>query len=102
VPFIYLLPFVLLSGMAGLVFVAIPRLRRYALQAFVAPLAFAICSIVGMGIVVLAADQFGAFTQPITGMEGAIQFFGVFVIPGLFGASLAVWIISRIQRFFSK
>ena len=56
---IYLLPFLFASIAGGVVCLLIPRLRGYILAATVAPIGFAICSIVGVLFTILAAEYFG-------------------------------------------
>jgi hypothetical protein len=53
---IYAIPFVIVSVIAFFIFLCIPRLRPYALLALAAPVAFGACSIVGLGLFMLAID----------------------------------------------
>jgi hypothetical protein len=56
---IYLLPFVLLSFVSGMVCLTVPRWRRYVAGAVISPIAFAGCSIVGLLLMILLADELG-------------------------------------------
>src|SRR5262244_11577 len=50
---LYAMPFVLVSVLAFLACVIVPRWRRYKFQALVAPVAFGFCSIVAAALIVL-------------------------------------------------
>lgn len=101
-PFIYAAPFVLLSALGFVVCLAIPRVRRYKLYALVAPVAFGFCSVVTMGIVVIAGDLVGqrlhlsVFSEPLTGIKGVITLLFIYFIPGILGAWFAVAIVKRL------
>ena len=95
---IYLAPFVLLSAISGAIFLVIPRLRRYAMQAAAVPVAFSTCSIVGMGAIVIAVNYFGALAEPLAGTRGIVAALLVYVICGAAGGWLSTSIIGRIQR----
>lgn len=99
---IYALPFILLSAVSCLVCLGIPRLRRYAIPVLVTPVAFGVCAIIGMGAIVLIADQFGWLTGPTIGVQGWMTFALVFVTPGMLGAWIAVSLAVRVQNLFSK
>jgi hypothetical protein len=53
---IYAIPFVIVSLAAFFLFLSIPRLRPYALPALAAPVAFGACSVLGLGLFMLAVD----------------------------------------------
>jgi hypothetical protein len=101
---IYAAPFILLSLIAFVCCLAIRRLRRYALQALVVPVAFGFCSIVGMLFTVLTADllhdRFGLPVNPgpLVGIKGVVISFFIYFIPGVVGAWLAVLLIHRIKQ----
>jgi hypothetical protein len=85
--FIYAFPFVVLSLLAFLSCLAIPRLREHAVQALVAPVAFGFSSIVGMFVIVITADfldeRFGFHVSPgpVVGMRGAAIAFLIYFVP---------------------
>jgi hypothetical protein len=97
---IYALPFVLLSMLGFLMCVAVPRWRRYRLQALVAPVAFGFCSIVPMGAIVLTSDHFnlGLFSKPRSGLRDAVPLLSIYFIPGLVGSWCAVATVTKIVR----
>ena len=84
----------------------VPSWRRYALAAVVAPIAFAGCAITGMMAIILSAEAIGlagtvGFNQPWQGtIRDYIGFSAAFVLPGLVGAFVAVFIANRLQRWY--
>jgi hypothetical protein len=103
---IYAIPFFLLSVFCFLACLAIPKIRRYALQAAVAPLAFGFCSIVGAGAVVLIADyaglQIAVLSRPLVGLGGFLTVLTIYFVPGVLGTWLAISITGRLRARFSK
>lgn len=103
---IYAAPFILLSLVSFLTCLAVPRLRRNALEALVVPVAFGFCSIVGMVVIILIGDtlterfHFNVNPGPLVGMKGIIIGFFVWFVPGIVGAWLAVFLVSKIKRKF--
>jgi hypothetical protein len=95
-------PFLLCSAIIGLICLAIPRLRPYALRATIAPIAFGICSFVGLGVIVLIADRFGALNEPAEGAKGIAMLLLLLVVPGIAGAWVAVRVVTYLQGRFSK
>ena len=97
-PFMYAAPFMLLSGLAFLVCIAVPRWRRYKLQALVAPVAFGFCSVVAMGAIVVTAVymRLGLFSKPWSGPRDAMPFVFIYIMPGLLGSWCAVAIVTKI------
>jgi hypothetical protein len=97
---IYAAPFILLSLVAFLCSLAIPRFRPYALRALVAPVAFGFCSIVAMVSILLISDSFKLqFAKaPLMGARGVVEGIGIYVLPGLLGACIAVEIVKQIER----
>jgi hypothetical protein len=95
-PFIYAARFLLLSTIAFLVCLAIPRGRRYKLYALLTPIAFGFCSIATMGIVLITGDLVGqrlhlsVFSEPLTGIKGAAILLFIYFIPGILGVWFAV------------
>jgi hypothetical protein len=96
---IYLGPFILLSFGGAAVCLAIPRWRRYALTAAVAPLAFGICSIVGLLVMVLAVDHSGLKFPVILGYLTALV---IYFLSGAVGTVLAASIVARVRGWFLK
>ena len=96
---IYVLPFLLASAIAGAVCLFVPRFRRYAISASVAPLAFAVCSIVGLMASVLAAEYVGIEKMIDGNIAVAIL---IYCLTGLIGAMVAITIAFRLQRWLWK
>lgn len=101
---LYALPFILLSLIVFVIFLTVPRLRRYAIQALVAPVAFGICSI---GLVVVTVLAFaivgqhihlGTLAQSIAVGLGIL----VYLCGGTCGAWLAVRIVDRFDETLLK
>jgi hypothetical protein len=103
---IYLLPFVLVSALAAVVCLLVPRWRRHALASAVAPMAFAGCSIVFMVAVVLTADRLGLERTLDFSAAGSARVFAIamalYVVPGLAGAAIAVVIVHRLRRWWRQ
>jgi hypothetical protein len=97
----YAAPFVLMSVVCFAVFLAIPRVRRYAFAALVAPVAFGGCAAVGFITWVLVCDFLLKMQlRPITGLHGVLDGLAFFVAPGLLGASAAVWCVNQAVRLW--
>ena len=93
---IYAAPFVLLSLLSFGVFLVVPRLRRFAIAALVAPVAFGFCAIVGYVAWVLVCDfVLKIQLRPVEGLHGAIEILFFFIIPGVMGSWAAIWIIGK-------
>jgi hypothetical protein len=104
---IYAVPFFFLSVIGCLACIAIPRMRRYSLQAAVAPLAFGFCSIIAAGAAVILSDYSGVFhlsvlDEPFGGFNSLVVAFAVYFIPGFLGAWLAVSLTGRLKARLSK
>ena len=98
---VYLAPFVLVSLALGLRRLMSKRLRHAAAAAFIGPIAFAGCSIVGMLGILSTLEHFGIERAIGIGEDvGAWHTVVVlaFVLPGVIGAFLAVWVTNWIQR----
>ena len=95
---IYAMPFVLISALAFLVCVVVPRWRRYRFQALLAPVAFGFCSIVTAGAIILTADHFnlGLFTRPWSGLRDAGPLILIYFIPGMIGSWVTVLAVTKI------
>jgi hypothetical protein len=79
------------------------RLRHTAAAAFIGPIAFAGCSIVSMFAILLTLEHFGI--ERAVGIGGDVSAWHVivvlafiYVLPGVIGAFLAVWVTNRTQR----
>lgn len=103
---IYAASFILLSLVSYLICLAVPRLRRHALQALVVPVAFGFCAIVGVVALVLAGDtlterfHFDVNPGPLVGMKGILTGFVIYFVPGILGAWLAVHLVNKIKQRF--
>ena len=93
-PIIYAAPFVFLSLLAFGYCACFPKRRKYAIQAAVAPLAFGVCSIVGLLFFSLLVAAHGSATKT------AIML--CYVLPGLLGACGAVSVTNRVRDARSK
>ena len=81
---IYAAPFILLSLLCFGVFLAVPRFRRFALAALVAPVAFGFCAIVGYVAWVLVCDFLLKIQlRPVEGLHGVIEILLFFVTRGV-------------------
>jgi hypothetical protein len=96
---IYAAPFILLSLVAFVLSLAIPRLRPYAFRALVAPVAFGFCSIVAMVLILVASHglnlQFA--NAPLTGARGLFEGIAIYFVPGLGGVWIAVEVVRQIE-----
>jgi hypothetical protein len=88
----YIVPFVLVSLIAFLVFLAIPRLRPFAFRALIAPAAFGVCSIVAAMFLALAVERLspGSFASPLATSKAVFVGIFIYLVPGLIGAAVAV------------
>ncbi len=96
----YVAPFVLISIISFAGVLAIPRLRRFAFRALVAPVAFGFCSIVAMALILVVADGLRLRFPPIAGPTGVLLFIGIYFIPGAIGAWIAIAIVGRVETRF--
>jgi len=103
---IYAAPFILLSLISAVTCLAIPQLRKYTLQALVAPVAFGLCSIVGMAVMVLSGDvltkrfQIVVSPGPFAEIKDILISLFIYFISGIVGAWLAVYLTNKMaQRF---
>ncbi len=96
---IYAAPFILLSLIAFVLWLAIPRLRPYAFRALVAPGAFGFCSIVASMLILVASHglnlQFA--NAPLAGARGLIEGIAIYFVPGLVGAWITVEIVRQVE-----
>jgi hypothetical protein len=100
---IYAAPFVLLSLLCFVVFLAVPRLRRFAIAAFVAPVAFGFCAIAGYITWVLVCDYLLKIQlRPVEGFHGVIEVAFFFIAPGVTGSWVAVWIVGKALRLWKR
>jgi hypothetical protein len=99
---IYLLPFALFAFAAASLCAVVPRWRRHILAALVAPIAFAVCGIVGMLAAALVAEKFVSPDAGPAGVQLAALLVVVYCIPGAGGAWVAVRIAHATQRLLSR
>jgi hypothetical protein len=96
---IYAAPFILLSLVAFVLSLAIPRLQPYAFRALVAPVAFGFCSIVAMVLILVASQglnlQFA--NAPLAGARGFFEGVAIYFVPGLVGAWIAVETVRQVE-----
>src|SRR5580693_10293904 len=98
---IYAAPFILLSLIAFLVSLLVPKLRPYCFRALLAPVAFGFCSIVGTGMLSFALNSVHGnplFNRPLTDAQSYILVSVFYFPPGLLGAWLAVIVVKRIEH----
>jgi hypothetical protein len=99
VQIIYAAPFILLSIVCFAASLVVPSLRRFAVQALIAPIAFGFCSLAAWlisafilwGLLRLKSNP--SYLLPVEG-----TFF--YLLPGLLGAWLAVTIVRLIEQTF--
>jgi hypothetical protein len=97
----YAAPFIFLALLGFVLCVIVAPLRRFALSALIAPVAFGICSIIGwIAFVLVAGDLLKINLGPATGIHGLIEGILFYVIPGLLGSSLAVVFIRSLEWLF--
>ncbi len=95
----YAAPFVLISLISCAVFLAIPRLRRYALAALVAPVTFGGCAAAGfIAWIVVCNFLLKIELKPMTGLRGALDGLLFFFAPGVLGSSAFVWVANKVVR----
>jgi hypothetical protein len=92
----YAAPFVLMSLVCSAVFLAIPKMRRFAVAALVAPVAFGGCAAAGFISWVLLCDFLLQIQlRPVTGLRGIFDVLAFFVAPGVFGSAASVWGVKK-------
>jgi hypothetical protein len=98
---IYAAPFILLSILAFFVFLAVPQFRRFASAAFVVPITFGVCSIVGwIAFILIAGNVLHLNLGPAIGIHGIVEGLLFYVLPGVVGAWIAVRLIHIVERSF--
>jgi len=96
---IYAFPFVFISIIAFVVCMCSDRFRSYALQALVAPVAFGVCSIIGLAMVMLSIDtRFDSMPKGIATAIPLVAYLGF----GLVGAWLSIKIAKILKLAISK
>jgi len=97
---IYAIPFVLVSIIAFAVFGAVPKLRHHAVAALVASAAFGFWALVGYVTWVLAC-MFVLKIQlrPVEGLHGFFEVIFFFIMPGVLGSWMSVWISGKAVRY---
>jgi hypothetical protein len=97
---IYATPFVLISLSAFGVFIAVPRLRRHALAAVVAPAAFGFWALVGhVTWVLVCMFVLKVQLRPIQGLHGVLDVLFFFIMPGALGSWMSIWISGKVNRY---
>lgn len=97
---IYAAPFVLISLIAFAVFGAVPKLRRRAIMALVAPTAFGFWALAGfITWVLISRFVLKIQLRPIEGLHGVFDVLFFFIAPGLLGSWMSVWIICKLIRY---
>ncbi len=96
---VYAAPFILLSLIAFVCSLAIPRMRPYAFRALVAPIAFGFCSITAMVLILSISHGLNLefANAPPAGMRGLFEGVAIYVFPGLVGAWIAIQIVMQIE-----
>ena len=89
------IPFLLVSLVAGVVCFAVPRLRSYAIESAVAPLAFGPSAILGTGCFGMIAEA--RHVTISVALSNALAVF-VFVASGVTGANLAILLVRYFRR----
>ena len=98
---IYAAPFILLSILAFFVCLAVPKFRRFAPAAFVIPVTFGVCSIVGwVAFLLIAGNVLHLNLGPAAGFHGVVEGLLFYALPGIVGAWIAVKLIRIIDRSF--
>jgi len=93
--------FVLLSIICCLICLAIPRLRKYAIQTLVAPVAFGFFALGGMAIVGIGLNLSGIWESDLNPVL-VIILYAVYGACGFFGAWAAIRTAGRLLRMHSK
>lgn len=89
----YALPFLALSAIAFIACLVIPSLRRHLVAAAVAPVAFGFWSIVSVAAALLIGDAVGFSNE-----NGSVLMGFVYVVSGIAGAWLSVWLTRAVLR----
>jgi len=99
----YAAPFVLMSLLCFAVFLAIPKMRRFAVAALVAPVAFGGCAAAGfISWVLLYHFVLKIQPRPVTGLRWIFDVLAFFVAPGVLGSAAVVWGVSKGIRIWSR
>jgi hypothetical protein len=99
---VYAVPFIVLSLVACVSCLVVPRLRRYALRALVAPVAFGFCSIVSAVTIVVSAAGLGRPIPEIAGVRGALIVIAIYITPGVLGTLLVMALLDRVRRWLAS
>jgi hypothetical protein len=106
VQIIYLFPFVVLSGLSGVICLVVPRWRRYVAGAVIGPVVFAVCAITGLFAVVLLADHFLRSQQlgfdkswENSSTFDVVIVAALYIVSGLVGAVPSTVIANWLQRW---
>jgi hypothetical protein len=103
---IYAAPFVSLSLACFFACLLIPKMRPYLLEVSIAPVAFGLCSIVGVLAAVLISDYSGihvtVLDEPVVGTSRLVIFFSIYMAFGLLGTWVAVRCASQFKARLMK
>ncbi len=97
---IYAAPFILISIIAFAVFIAVPRLRRHAIAAAVAPAAFGFWALAGyVTWVLVCMFVLKVQLRPVEGLHGVLDVLFFFIMPGALGSWMSIWISGKVIRY---
>ena len=95
---LYALPFIAASFVSFSICIAVPRLRRYALAALVAPVVFGVCSICCLLAFMLAFDtQYASFPRVIAIAGPLLAYIGGGVIGAWLAVTAAQFVVQRFR-----
>jgi hypothetical protein len=96
---VYAVPFIGLSLAACACCLVVPKLRRHALRALVAPVAFGFCSVVGAVTIIVTAAGLRRPLPEMAGVGGVLIFMVIYVTPGLLGTLLVLTLLDRVRKW---
>ena len=96
---IYAIPFVIVSFAAFFLCLGIPRLRAHALAALAAPVAFGGCSIIGLGLFMLAVDTRYDSLPRVVAIGAPLL---AYLVSGCAGAWIAIRVVQFVKHRFDR
>lgn len=93
----YAVPFIALSFLCLSVCLVVPRLRRYALEAFIAPLAFGFTAILTFVEVIVISQSLGMLEGPLVGGGRILVYMAFYVAPGVLGTYVVLSLVRRVR-----
>jgi hypothetical protein len=100
---LYAAPFVLIAFLSFTVCTLTPSLRRFALSALVAPLAFGVCSLAGwIAFALISSKLLKINLGPAIGLHGLLEGLLFYAVPGIVASYVAVAIVRRLERLFLR